>query len=172
MAHGICITEKMSGTFNGVDLVSLRYGTQASSTFTPAEIDNGCVVLVGALETGSREVRKATVPTKNSNKANVALIASPEVIYDERLQGDLGNFYNEADAISRGYLLEKPHQIFAITGDVLDGTTARVVGAVVELQDGNKLLAVASNTEGSTKIGEIIDIYTKKGKTYYAIETC
>ena len=86
MAHGICITEKMSGTFNGVDLVSLRYGTQASSTFTPAEIDNGCVVLVGALETGSREVRKATVPTKNSNKANVALIASPEVIYDERLQ--------------------------------------------------------------------------------------
>ena len=172
MAHGICITEKMSGTFNGVDLVSLRYGTQASSTFTPAEIDNGCVVLVGALETGSREVRKATVPTKNSPKANVALIASPEVIYDERLQGDLGNFYNEADVISRGYLLEKPHQIFAITGDVLDGTTARVVGAVVELQAGNKLLAAASNTEGSTKIGEIIDIYTKKGKTYYAIETC
>lgn len=166
--HGICITEKLSGTFNGVDLVSVRYMVGN----TPTAIDNGSVVVVGALETNSREVRKATAPKKDSAKAAIALIASPEVIYDEHLQNDLGNFENEANAVSRGYLLEKPHQIFAVTGEVLDGDTARIVGAVVELQDGTKLLAAATNTQGSTKIGEIIEVFTKKGKTYYAIETC
>lgn len=165
--HGICITEKLSGTFNGADLVSVRY--MAGST--PTAIDNGSVVEVGALEANSREVRKATAPKKDSAKAAIALIASPEVIYDEHLQNDLGNFENEA-MVSRGYLLEKPHQIFAVTGEVLDGSTARIVGAVVELQNSTKLLAAATNTQGSTKIGEIIEVFTKKGKTYYAIETC
>ena len=111
--HGICITEKLSGTFNGVDLVSVRYMVGN----TPTAIDNGSVVEVGALEANSREVCKATAPKKNSAKAAIALIASPEVIYDERLQNDLGNFENEANAVSRGYLLEKPHQIFAVTGE-------------------------------------------------------
>jgi len=166
--HGICITERLSGTFNGADLVSVRYMVGN----TPTAIDNGSVVVVGAFETNSREVRKATAPTKTSAKAAIALIASTEVIYDERLQNDLGNFENEANAVSRGYLLEKPHQIFAVTGEVLDGDAARIVGAVVELQDGTKLLAAATNTQGSTKIGEIIAVFTKKGKTYYAIETC
>ena len=166
--HGICITEKLSGTFNGADLVSVRYMVGS----TPTAIDNGSVVEVGACEVNSREVRKATAPKKDSAKAAIALIASPEVIYDEHLQNDLGNFENEANAVSRGYLLEKPHQIFAVTGEVLDGDTARIVGAVVELQGSTKLLAAATNTQGSTKIGEIIEVFTKKGKTYYAIETC
>jgi hypothetical protein len=166
--HGICITEKLSGTFNGADLVSVRYMVGN----TPTAIDNGSVVEVGACEVNSREVRKATAPKKDSAKAAIALIASPEVIYDEHLQNDLGNFENEANAVSRGYLLEKPHQIFAVTGEVLDGNTARIVGAVVELQNSTKLLAAATNTQGSTKIGEIIEVFTKKGKTYYAIETC
>lgn len=166
--HGICITEKLSGTFNGADLVSVRYMVGS----TPTAIDNGSVVEVGACEVNSREVRKATAPKKDSAKAAIALIASPEVIYDEHLQNDLGNFENEANAVSRGYLLEKPHQSFAVTGEVLDGSTARIVGAVVELQNSTKLLAAATNTQGSTKIGEIIEVFTKKGKTYYAIETC
>lgn len=166
--HGICITDKLSGTFNGADLVSVRYMVGN----TPTAIDNGSVVEVGALEANAREVRKATAPKKDSAKAAIALIASPEVIYDEHLQNDLGNFENEANAVSRGYLLEKPHQIFAVTGEVLDGSTARIVGAVVELQNSTKLLAAATNTQGSTKIGEIIEVFTKKGKTYYAIETC
>lgn len=166
--HGICITEKLSGTFNGADLVSVRYMVGS----TPTAIDNGSVVEVGACEVNSREVRKATAPKKDSAKAVIALIKSPEVIYDEHLQNDLGNFENEANAVSRGYLLEKPHQIFAVTGEVLDGDTARIVGAVVELQGSTKLLAAATNTQDSTKIGEIIEVFTKKGKTYYAIETC
>lgn len=166
--HGICITEKLSGTFNGVDLVSVRYMVNNN----PAAIDNGCVVVVGDLEDGSREIRKATAPAKDSAKAAIALIASPEVIYDERLQGDLANFENEAGVAARGYLLEKPHQVFAVTGDVLDGGAARKTGAVVELQAGVKLLAAASDTSGSTQIGDIIDVFTQRGKTFYAIETC
>ena len=50
--HGICITEKLSGTFNGVDLVSVRYMVGN----TPTAIDNGSVVEVGALEANSRQV--------------------------------------------------------------------------------------------------------------------
>ena len=67
--HGICITEKLSGTFNGVDLVSVRYMVGN----TPTAIDNGSVVEVGALEANSREVCKATAPKKNSAKAAIAL---------------------------------------------------------------------------------------------------
>lgn len=70
--HGVCITEKLSGTFNGVDLVSVRYMVNSN----PAAIDNGCVVVVGDLEDGSREIRKATAPAKDSAKAAIALIAS------------------------------------------------------------------------------------------------
>ena len=168
MAHAICITETMSGTKNGVDLVSAHYVVGG----TPTAIENGNVVLIGAYETGSREIREATTPAKDSDKANIALVASPEVIYSDRLAGDLGNFINEAGAELRGYILEKPHQKFAVTGEALDGAAARIKGAVVELQAGTKLLAVAVATSGSTKIGEIIDVFTQKGKTYYAIETC
>ena len=63
--HGICITEKLSGTFNGADLVSVRYMVGN----TPTAIDNGSVVEVGALEANSREVRKATAPKKDAAKA-------------------------------------------------------------------------------------------------------
>lgn len=167
MAYGIVVTEKMSGTYNAADLVSVRF----TANNAPAAIENGNVVLVGALEPGSREVHVATAPQAGSPKANIALIATPEVIYDERLTGDLGNFRNEAGEIARGYILDKPHQWFAVTGDALDGGNARVVGALVELQDGTKLLAVAQATQNSTQIGVIRQVYTNKGKTYYAIET-
>lgn len=166
--HGICVKENLSGTHNGVDLVSVRYMVDTTAT----AIDNGNVVLVGAFESNSREVRKATAPAKSSAKADIALIATSEVIYDERLQGDLANFVNEAGAVANAYRLEKPHQIFAVTSEALDGGAARIVGAVVELQAGTKLLAVESNTSGSTKIGSIVDVYTKRGVTYFAIETC
>ena len=44
MAHAICITETMSGTKNGVDLVSAHYVVGD----TPTAIENGNVVLIGA----------------------------------------------------------------------------------------------------------------------------
>lgn len=167
MAHGIVVVENMSGTHNGVDLVSVRYAPGGTKT----AIDNGNVVLVGALEAGSREVYVGATPAADSPKANLALVAAPEVQYDERLAKDLGNFFNEANAVIRGYLLDKPHQWFALTGEALDGGTARVVGAVIEAQAGTKLKAAATLTSGSTQVGVLRDIYVKKGITYYGIET-
>ena len=41
MSHAICITEKMNGTYNAVDLVNAIYAPSATAT----AIDNGNVIL-------------------------------------------------------------------------------------------------------------------------------
>lgn len=167
MAYGICVLEKMSGTDNAVDLVSARYAPSSTET----AIDNGNVVLLGALESGSREVRVATTPARDSAKANIALVATPVVQYNERLVRDESNFQNAAGDVIRGYLLEKPHQWFSITADALDGYASAAVGYVIELIAGTKLSAASTLTGGSTQIGVLRETYTKRGKTYYVVET-
>lgn len=162
--HGVVRTDKMTGTDVRSELVSLRYS--ANNAF--ADIDNGNVVVLGALETGKREVYTAAAPTANADFKAVALVASPEVMYDERLR-NLEDFYNEAGTIARGYRLHD-HDIFSVTIDALDGKTTPEVGDVVELKAGTKLNVAASLTSGSTKIGKIIDINIVGKKTYYAIE--
>ena len=52
MAHGVVRTDKLAGTDNRAGIISVRY--QPSSTETA--IDNGNVVEIAGLETGSREV--------------------------------------------------------------------------------------------------------------------
>jgi len=167
MSHAICNAEKMSGTYNAVDLAMVIYAPSA----TPTAIDNGNVVLLDARVTGEREVVYGVTPAANSAKAKIALVCAPEVQYDERLAKDMANFVNEAGAVVRAYRLERAGQVFSVTADGLTGAGDAAVGDVVELQAGTKLKIVDSLTAGSTKIGEVIDIYTLRGKTYYAIET-
>lgn len=167
MAHGVVRTDKMAGTDNRAFMRSVRYAVSA----TPTDIDNGNVVLMGALENGSREVYTATAPLANSPLKDIALVASPEVMYDERKK-NLDEFYNEAGKIARGYALHTG-DIFSVTKDALDGAATPAVGDVVELKAGTKLNVVAAATgatEGSTVVGKIIDKNIVGRYTYFAIQ--
>lgn len=145
MAHCICRTDKMTGTTDAAALVNLKLH---------ADVDNGNVVLVGALADGEREAYSTSVPAKDSKLNAIALVCAPEVPYDERKK-NLNEFYNEADAIVRGYIFHNGDE-FSITADGFDGTPAK--GNLVELQAGVKLNAVASATTGCTAVGTIVAV--------------
>ena len=164
MAHGVVRTDLLAGTDVRSQLVSVRY--QPSDTAT--DIDNGNVVLIGDLEDGSRTVHKGGTPAANSDLGAIALVASPEVMYDDRKKA-LEDYYNEAGKISRGYFLHK-EDIFSVTIDALDAASTPEVGNVVELQAGTKLKVVSSATSGSTTVGEIIDINVVGRLTFYVVK--
>lgn len=162
--HAVVRTDKMFGTDNRAGIVSVRY--QPSNTKTA--IDNGNVVLLGDLETGSREIYKGATPAANSPLRSVVLVASVEVMYDEH-KHNLDEFENVAGAIARGYYLHE-NDIFSVTKDALDGVESPAVGNIVELKAGTKLNVATSLTSGSTQVGKIVDINEVGRYKYYAIQ--
>jgi len=159
--NAVVRTDKMFATDNRAGLVSVRY--QPSDTMTA--IDNGNVVKIGALEEGSREVYKGVTPAADDAIKDIVLIASPEVMYDERKR-NLDEFQNAEGAIARGYHLHT-NDIFSVTKEALTGDEP-AVGKVVELAAGTKLNVAASAT--GTLVGTIIDINVVGRYTYYVIQ--
>ncbi len=151
MAFGCVRTDNMSGTTLGKDLVSLRYFDKSGKE---AEIENGCVVLIGEYLEGQREVRKATDVAKNSPLNKVALVASEEVDKAKSYNA-LSEFKNKAGADVRGYRVGCPANCFSVTKECFVAGGHFAVGAIVELADGNKFAVVESATSGSTKVGVI-----------------
>lgn len=159
--NAVVRTDKMFATDNRAGLVSVRY--QPGDTMTA--IDNGNVVKIGALEEGSREVYKGVTPAANDAIKDIVLIASPEVMYDERKR-NLDEFQNAEGAIARGYHLHT-NDIFSVTKEALTGDEP-AVGKVVELAAGTKLNVTTSAT--GTVVGTIIDINVVGRYTYYVIQ--
>lgn len=170
--HGVVRTDKLMGTDVRSMLVSLNYVVVNGNNVTETAIDNGNVVKLGNLKEGEREIYIATAPAANDSIANIVLVASPEVMYDERLK-DLTDYYNEAGKNVRGYKLHSG-DIFSLTKEALDGTTGEngtlAVGSIIELKAGTMLKAVTSATTGSTAIGKIIAIDVVGPYTYYVIQ--
>ena len=165
MAHGVIRTDKMLGTDVGTHLVSFKY--QPDSTDTA--IDNGNVVLVGNLISGEREIHTAGTPAKNSPLKSIAVVASVEVMYDERKK-NLDDFYNEAGKTCRGYYLHTG-DIFSVTADALSAITGSpAAGWTVELVDGAKMSLAATLTSGSTKVGTLLGVEKAGRYTYYVIQ--
>lgn len=152
--YGVVRTDLMNGTYNPADLVSVRYSPSATDT----AIENGNVVLLGALDTSNREVYVGATPAVNSSLSKIVLIATPEVLADERLQA-LSDFRNEAGEIARGYRLRSGN-IFSVTAAAITpiSGTAPAIGQVVELAAATKLKLVTALTGGSTQVGTVIQI--------------
>lgn len=161
MSHGVIRTDRMYGTDVGAALVSFKY----YDSDTPADIDNGCVVKLTGLMDGERELFKAEAPTAADKLEDCVIVASPEVLYDERKK-NLDEFYNKAGKAARGYRFHSG-DIFSVTADALTGTMAK--GDVVELAAGNKMNTAASATDSATAIGKIIAVETAGRYTYYVI---
>lgn len=166
MGYGVVRTDRLMGTDVRSMLESVKY-MGAGSTATA--IDNGNVVkLDGSLMTGEREIKKGVTPAANDALDAIVLIASPEVMYDERKR-NLDEFQNEAGKVCRGYHLHSG-DIFSVTKDALDGSATPAVGNVVELKAGIKLNVAASATGGSTVVGKIIAVDVVGRYTYYVIQ--
>lgn len=146
MAHAICRTDKMFGTYNIAGLVNVKIS---------ADLDNGSVAKVGAMATGEREAYVAEAVAANTALNEVVLICAPEVMYPAELN-KLADFYNKSGEIVRGYRLH-PGDEFSVTAEALTGTPS-LTNKVIELAAGNKMKAVASLTASSTKVGEIVAI--------------
>ena len=160
--HSVVQTDLMLGTYGSVGLVSLQYHDNDG----PAAIDNGHVVLLDSLIEGEREIWKAVTPAKDSPLSRIAIVATPEVMYDERLR-NLSDFYNEAGNVALGYRLDYCGQVLRVSSDALSGTAK--VGDIVELQPDSKLKVVTTATEGSTVVGRVVGLETVGTIEYVAI---
>ena len=164
MAHAVVRTDNMVGTDVRAQLVSVKYIVGSA----PTAIDNGNVLKLDGLMEGEREIFKGVAPAANTALGDVVLVASPEVMYDERLR-NLDDYQNAADKACRGYRLHSG-DIFSVTKDALDGEESPAVGNIVELKAGTKLNVAESLTQSSTAVGKIIAVETAGMYTYYVIK--
>lgn len=170
MAYAVVRTDKMFGTDNRAGMASVKYMGSGS---TATAIENGNVVKLDGLlaidavaGTYEREIYKAVTPAANDDLGVIALVASPEIMY-EVTKKDLAEFRNEAGEIARVYRLHHG-DIFSVTADALAGTAE--VGSVIELQAGTKLKAVSSATDSTTTVGKCIEVAPAGRYTFYVIE--
>ena len=164
--YSVVRTDNMMGTQVGSYLDSVRF---YDGNDDEAAIENGNVVKVGALLAGEREVHKATAPAVSTALKEIGLVATPEVLYDERERG-LDKFINPAGAVARIYYLHSGDE-FGVTAkglNIASGYTVKV-GDAVELMAGTKLKVVATATSGSTQVGKIIAIEKAGRYTYYVV---
>lgn len=165
MAYGIVRTDNMYGTDVRAALVSIKYMGEDGAT--PTAIENGSVLKVGALIEGEREIYVGGAVAANDKVEDVVLVASPEVMYDERKK-NLDEYINVAGKACRGYHIHSG-DIFSVTKEALTGEAAPAVGNVVELAEGTKL-SVAKDATGATVVGTIIAVDVVGRYTYYAIK--
>ena len=151
-------TDLMAGTKNPDQLVSLRYYNAEDKV---TEVENGVIVELKGYEDGQREVMKAVAATAESNLADCAVIAAPEVMYDERKK-NLDEFINEAGKAVRGYRLPD-RNMFALTAEGFAGAAPALNGKVGIGANG-KLDAA------KTGFGECVHIETAGRYTYYTIK--
>lgn len=166
MAYAVVRTDAMAATDVRGQLVSVKY--MGADGATPTAIENGNVLKIGALMTGEREIYIGGAVAANDKIDDIVLIASPEVVYDERKR-NLDDFVNEAGKACRGYHIHSG-DTFSVTTEALSGTGTPAVGNIVELAAGTKFAFAASATTGSTKVGRIIAVDVVGRYTYYVIK--
>lgn len=164
--HAVVRTDAMAGTDVRGQLVSVKY--MGANGSTPTAIENGNVLKIGSLISGEREIYVGGAVAANDKINDIVLIASPEVMYDEH-KHNLSDYINEAGKVCRGYHIHSG-DTFSVTAEALTGTGTPAVGNVVELAAGTKLAFVASNTNGSTKVGRIIAVDVVGRYTYYVVK--
>lgn len=160
MAYTVIRTDLLSGTDVAADLVSLRVYDAEDKQIA---VENGTIVELKGYEEGQREVMKAVLATASSKVEDCAIVASEEVMYDERKK-NLDEFVNEAGAICRGYI-PRSRNIYSITKEGFVGATAPTeVGAKVGLGADGKLNAAG------TGYGTVMAIEIAGRYTYYVIK--
>lgn len=159
MAYCVIRTDLVSGTKQPADLVSLRFYNAEGEK---AEVENGVIVHLQGYEEGEREVRKAVAATAGADLNECAIIAAPEVMYDERLK-NLEDFINEKGKAIRGYI-PRSRNTFSFTKEGFVNGVVPAVDAEVGIGANGKIDAAG------TGLGKCVHIEQVGRYTYYAIE--
>lgn len=146
--YAVVRTDNMTGSDVRSQLVSVKH--MGADGNTPTAIENGNVLALAGLMSGEREIFVGEVPAADADLNTIVLVASPEVLYDER-DRNLSDFINEAGKPARGYRLHSG-DIFSVTEKALSGTPT--VGGNVTLDAATKLAAGGSGTAVGTIIGK------------------
>ena len=160
MAYAVIRTDLMSGTKQPADLVSLRFYDASGNK---AEVENGVIVKLQGYEDGEREVMKAVAASAGDDLNDCAIVAAPEVMYDERKK-NLDEFINEAGKAVRGYI-PRSRNVFSVTKEGFVGGTVPAKGAEVGIGTGGKIDAAAGKG-----LGVCVDVEVVGRYTYYAIK--
>ena len=160
MAYAVVRTDNLAGTDVRGQLVSVKY--MGADGQTPTVIENGNVLRIGTLMTGEREIYVGAAPTASDNLDDIVLIASPEVMYDERKR-NLDDYINEEGKTCRGYHIHAG-DTFSVTAEALSGSPA--AGSAVTLAASTKLAVGGAGTP----IGRIVAVDVVGRHTYYAIK--
>ena len=163
MAYTICNLDRMSGTEDSTLLVSLKYFNASGKE---AELENGAIVEIGDFIDGQREVRKATDPKVDTPLSKLALVANPEVTYDESRHHGLEEYINEAGKVILGYRLHSGDG-FSLTKEGFSGNPAK--GKYLTVGTTTKPVIAASAATGVV-IGKINDVWTLGNDTYYYVD--
>lgn len=159
MAYCVIRTDLVSGTKQPADLVSLRFYNAKGEK---AEVENGVIVHLQGYEEGEREVRKAVAATAGADLNECAIIAAPEVMYDERLK-NLEDFINEKGKAVRGYI-PRSRNTFSFTKEGFVNGVVPAVDAEVGIGANGKIDAAG------TGLGKCVHIEQVGRYTFYAIE--
>lgn len=162
MAHAIVRLDRMSATGDHSLIKSAKY----FNTNTPADIDNGNIVILGDLLDNEREIYKATAPIDSSPLKSLGLVCSVEMIYDESVRHGLEDFYNKADDILRVFRFHEGDS-FAVTAEAFYNNTVPEEGDNITF-NGTKL-TVASGTSKAV-IGKVARIESSNLTTFYIID--
>lgn len=160
-AYTVVRTDLMSGTVQPADLVSCR--VYDADDETQIAVENGTIVELEGYEDGQREVFKAKLATAKSDLNKCVLIASVEVMYDERKR-NLDEFTNEAGAICRGYVLRSRNMYSVTKEGFVSGTAPTAIGNAVGIGTGGKLDAAG------TGFGTYVATEKAGRYTYYTIQ--
>ena len=160
MAYTVVRTDMMAGTTNPAFLENGRYVKDGAY----ADIENGSIVSVGALENGERESHVYSDVAAGTDLSKLVLIAAPEVIIDTYPHKGIADFINEAGTCIRGYYLLNGE--FSLTAEGFDGAVPKVGDSVGVAANTHKLKVDATDTV----IGTVTHIEVKKYMTFYTVK--
>lgn len=157
--YAVIRTDLMAGTKQPADLVSVRF---YNSDGAEAAVENGVIVELQSLLDGEREIWKAVAATADSDLNDCAILAAPEVMYDERLH-NLDQYISYPGKDIRGYI-PRSRNMFGLTAEgFVSGAGPAVEGEVGIGADG-KLDAAG------TGFGKCIAIESDGRYTYHVIK--
>jgi hypothetical protein len=149
----------MAGIFVAENMQSTVDGSKLRSAVRASAIENGSLVVLGALSTGEKNLYVAGNVAANTNE--VYLVDGVAVVYSEEITKGLDDFTNLANVAFR---TRKPvfGDIFSVSESVITAlSTAPVLGNFVETPaTGNKMLEKATSLTAGVSFGaKIIDKY-------------
>lgn len=167
MSKGIFISENCQFTHDGSKIRSAVNPT--------TEVQNGTVVTLTGLVDGERELWTAAVGTADTAYKDVWVVATPELIYDEKPSTTIADFYNGIN--DEGTKKVPMRVVKLVKGDIF-GITADVITSTATPSSTNKYIKPAAGGkwaagEATATVGDyaqLIDITTQNGVIIYNYE--